>query len=174
MELVIVIFLGGLISGVIGAFIGGAVNKIGAGLFLGAFLGPVGWIIVLLLPRGDVVNPPSANSAREQDTASAAPERDLNNDAYKIWLGKTYAISRNDLFERYECRDKLFETLEEALIFADGLENERAESAKAKQETMKNSTAVPQTDESLVPYILATLLIGVLVISMSLALLSQL
>ena len=50
--------------------------------------------------------------------------KDLSDDAYKIWLVKTYDISKNELFEKYECDGRLFETLDEALQHAD--KNHRA------------------------------------------------
>ena len=48
---VLIILIGAIVSGVIGAFLGESVNKGTAGFWLGFFLGPIGWIIVFLLPR---------------------------------------------------------------------------------------------------------------------------
>ena len=101
-----------LLCGCIGMALGSTVDRGGMGFILGLLLGPVGWIVVLLLPRETIVS----NSAT---TTSHMEPKDLSDDAYKIWLGKTYDISKNELFEKYECDGRLFETLDEALQHAD-------------------------------------------------------
>ena len=111
-------------SCVIGAMIGSSVNRFGVGLLLGLF-GPVGWIVVLLLPRDPVQQTsPISNASKDNKTqVTAAPEtRDLSNDAYRLYLAKRYSIERNDVFEKFTCDEKLFLTLDEALIYADSLE----------------------------------------------------
>ena len=50
-------------------------------------------------------------------------ERLLENDAYKIFLSKKYSIKRNDLFNKFEANEKLFDTLDDALNYAN--ENEK-------------------------------------------------
>lgn len=45
------LYFAGLVSGAVGSVLGSMVGKGEAGFFLGAFLGPIGWIIVFLLPR---------------------------------------------------------------------------------------------------------------------------
>jgi len=46
-------------------------------------------------------------------------DKTLDNDAYKIFLSKKYNIKKNDLFNKFEVNDtKLFDTLDEALLFA--------------------------------------------------------
>ena len=115
-----------IVSGVIGLVLGAIVDKLGAGFFLGLFLGPIGWIIVFLLPRDEQTKVGNAEStpipSATSKLKSNRPERDLDSDAYKIWLGKQYSITKNDLFDKYECDEKLFATLDEALIYAHDLE----------------------------------------------------
>ena len=53
------------------------------------------------------------------------PTSDLSTDAYKIWLGREYSITKNDLFGKYECDSKLFDSLDEALVHADAIEKTR-------------------------------------------------
>ena len=48
-----ILLFGSLVCGVIGLLIGRSVEKGGLGFLLGLVLGPIGWIIVLLLPRND-------------------------------------------------------------------------------------------------------------------------
>jgi len=143
---VLILLLGAIISGAIGAFLGGSVNKGMAGFWLGFFLGPIGWIIVLLLPR-ETSNRPQAQTQKPKERSSSqtkatdeGPPRDLTSDAYKIWLGKKYEISRNELFDNFECNEKLFESLDEALKYADYLEaldRQRREAAKPKLTSTK-------------------------------------
>ena len=117
----------------IGAFLGSTVKKVEMGFFLGLLLGPIGWIIVLLLPRespegsnsGDSQEKLKQEDPLEKSTNSSRPERDLTRDAYKIWLVENYEVKKNDVFEKYICNEKLFETLDEALAYADALEAEK-------------------------------------------------
>ncbi|MDA9282605.1 hypothetical protein N9P68_01695 [Pseudomonadales bacterium] len=112
-----------IVSGVIGLVLGAIVDKLGSGFFLGLLLGPIGWIIVFLLPRDTQTQVANAESTPASKPTSSRPERDLDSDAYKIWLGKQYNITKNDLFDKYECDEKLFATLDEALDYADKLED---------------------------------------------------
>jgi len=50
--------------------------------------------------------------------------RDLNNDAYKIFLAKKYQIEKNDALEKIICDNKLFENIQSALIHADNCESQ--------------------------------------------------
>ena len=120
--LIIIAIIAWIVSGVIGLVLGATVDKSGAGFFLGLLLGPIGYIIVFLLPRDTQTQVANAESTPTSEPKSNRPERDLDNDAYKIWLGKQYSITKNDLFDKYECDEKLFATLDEALIYADEME----------------------------------------------------
>ena len=131
-----------LVSTAIGAALGASVNRSGMGAILGLFLGPIGWIIVLLLPR-------EANELTTKAHQSASmPPPNLSDDAYRIWLGKTFHIARNDLFEKYECDDKLFETLEEALAHAHQLNSQKLAKERARLAT-KNSSE-PKRDDQII------------------------
>ena len=126
------------VSGVIGALLGSSVNKGLEGFFLGFFLSGIGWIIVLLLPR-ETSNSPQAPKERPSSQAKAAkerPPRDLTSDEYKVFLGKKYEITRNELFDKFESDGKLFESLDAALKYADELEAQdpqRLEVQKAEE-----------------------------------------
>jgi hypothetical protein len=109
--------------GVVGLALGRILDKLGAGFILGLLLGPIGWIILFLLPRDAQTQVANADST----PTSSRPERDLDSDAYKVWLGKQYNITKNDLFDKYECDEVLFATLDEALIYADQKEREMNE-----------------------------------------------
>lgn len=125
-----------LLCGCIGMALGSTVDRGGMGFILGLLLGPIGWIVVLLLPRETVVS----NSTI---AVSHMEPKDLSDDAYKIWLGKTYDISKNELFEKYECDGKLFETLDDALQHADesyrvGLKSNPSQVSDVASQTTQN------------------------------------
>ena len=128
-ELAVMTSISLVVGGTVGVLIGNAVNRKTAGFWFGLFLGPIGWIIVLLLPRKG-----SAIKQTQVVAVTKRPERNLDNDDYKIWLGKTYNIQKNELFEKFECEEQLFESLEEALIFADKKEGEKEEDEKENEE----------------------------------------
>lgn len=140
--ILIFLIIGAVVSGLVGVFLGSSVNRDGEGFFLGFFLGPIGWIIVLLLPR-ETSNNPQAQAPKEipssqTKAAEEGPPRDLTSNKYKIWLGKKYEINRNELFDQFECDGELFESLDDALKYADELEAEavkvvQAEKAQAAQ-----------------------------------------
>ena len=128
-ELIGYLFFAGLVTGAVGAVLGSIVGKGGAGFWLGAFLGPLGWIIVFLLPRDSEDKKDShSQSAPQMSTTPPPPEdTDLSGDSYRLYLGKKYDIQRNDLFQQFECKEKLFESLDAALAFADKLEEQEKE-----------------------------------------------
>ena len=98
-EFIWLALIGAFVSGIIGMFIGMTIDKEGSGFFLGAFLGPIGWIIVLLLPREAAEAQIKQNTVAEVKTEAIIENRnrDLTDDSYKIYLSKTYKIERNEL-----------------------------------------------------------------------------
>jgi len=132
------LFFAGLITGAIGLVLGMIVDKALAGFWLGAFLGPIGWIIVFLLPRAPIEEQNSSHHQVQpvKPLPSPSVKRDLNSDSYKLYLGKKYEIQRNDLFQKFECREKLFESLEEALAFADELDKDEISVAEEKNKAL--------------------------------------
>jgi hypothetical protein len=123
MTVLAILLLASIVNAFIGAALGSTIDRIGMGILLGLILGPVGWIILFLMPRDQSVADGSASSG--SDFRHNYISTDLSDDAYKIWLGKTFEITRNDLFEKYECDNTLFDTLEEALEHADSLNQSR-------------------------------------------------
>lgn len=49
-------------------------------------------------------------------------QRNLEDAAYKIYLADTYSIEKHDLFDKYVCKDKMFDQLQEALDYAHELD----------------------------------------------------
>jgi len=121
--LLVIFIVGCCIFGGIGALLGSTVNKGAAGLFLGVALGPIGWILVLLLPRG--IPQSSTQSENRQDFPEEPPcERDLALDAYQIWLVKKYRIQKNEVLGKYIYKERLFATIDDVLVFVDSLERQ--------------------------------------------------
>ena len=139
---VLIFLLGAIVSGVIGAFLGGSVNKGTAGFWLGLFLGPIGWIIVLLLPR-ETSNSPQTQTPTPTQTQKPKERltRDLSSDEYKVMLGKKYEITRNELFDKFESDGKLFESLDAALKYADELEAEERQKVIEKYKETESEKA---------------------------------
>ena len=171
METLIMFFIAVLIFGTVGGVLGGTVNKSGAGLFLGLLLGPIGWIIVFLLPRDSEESQVPMYSSSPTPPNLNRPERDLESDAYKIWLGKQHNITRNDLFEKFECNEKLFDSLLDALTYADELEKQQEEkqesdrrerSAQVEQQTVGEKKHEKSQDDTSTDPDLVVLIISVL------------
>lgn len=122
-----ILFVAIVISCAIGGAIGNTVGRPGAGIIAGLFLGPLGWIIVLLLPREATPAPTVGSVTSPQPSSASSPlprNRDLADDAYKLYLSDKYNVQKNDLFDKYVCNEQMFDSLEEALAHADSLEGE--------------------------------------------------
>jgi hypothetical protein len=124
-----------VICPIVGLILGSIVNRPFGGLLWGLFLGPVGWIIVLLLPRDESSNqkPSSASTSGAQPPGEPSFERDLSADKYKIYLVKKYSIEKNDALGKIICDDRLFDSTEDALAYADS--KDRPEIAPRQQNT---------------------------------------
>ena len=98
--------------------------------FLGFYVyGFFFWLIALIhslvMEPAKTRRPNFDHTASQGNNASARDmpkTRDLSSDAYKLYLAKKYSIERNDVFEKFVCDEKLFSTLDEALIHANSLE----------------------------------------------------
>jgi hypothetical protein len=53
------------------------------------------------------------------EETSFSGEKNLKNDAYKIFLVKTYDIERIESLDKFSCKGKLFDSVDEALVYAD-------------------------------------------------------
>lgn len=73
------------------------------------------------------------------------PDKNLSNDAYKIYLVKKYEIEKNDVLAKFICNDRLFATVDEALEFAHSLEvMQGAESTVGLMEDAQGETEAPE------------------------------
>lgn len=61
-------------------------------------------------------------------------QRDLSSDPYRLWLAKTYAIVRNDVFDRFVIQDQTFASLDEALAHAHTHEQQKIDATAAEAE----------------------------------------
>lgn len=93
-----------LVCGVIGAGLGSMVQRTSTGFWLGLLLGPIGWIIVLLLPR-----PVAATSMNTPAAATSAPAMTA--------AARVDALTKlADLRERGVLTTEEFETQKAALL----------------------------------------------------------
>ena len=167
-------FIGALISGGIGAIIGSSVEKGVVGLFLGAFLGPIGWIIVLLLPRDSVQQTHAfsssiASKGNKTQVLEAPATRDLADDAYKLYLAEKYGIKRNDAFQKFVCDNTMFDSMDIALAHASQLEDEalkaqEQEKSEREAQAHRDAKARQKADDDFVDriylFICSVIIIG--------------
>ena len=136
MEILVFLFLMGLIFGAVGVAIASNKNVDGlAGFLLGAFLGPIGLIIVALLNPSTAVTSSAADAVKpEKGIDEFVGEIDLASDPYRLWLADRYQIQRNELFDRFVINDQTFDTLDAALAYCDETESAKVERTKLEQE----------------------------------------
>lgn len=80
---------------------------------------------------------PSTTEARNSNDLSPqifVGERTLNNDAYKIHLTKKYNFEKNEILGKIQCEDRLFDSVEQALMHAHELEQHQQNSFQADAE----------------------------------------
>lgn len=133
MGLLLVLTVSGLVFGAIGVAIARNKNVDGTtGFLLGAFLGPLGLIIVALL------NPTVAKSRLEYGDRFSG-QSDLTSDAYRLWLTKKYDISRNELFDKYIYNENIYDSLDAVIAYVHEKEiHTTAEEAAAKLRALKS------------------------------------
>jgi hypothetical protein len=138
MEIFVFLLIMGLIFGAVGVAIASNKNVDGvAGFLLGAFLGPIGLIIVALLNPSRAATSSEANrDSQKEPDVDFVGERSFTSDAYRLWLADRYKIQRNDIFDRFVIKDQTFESLDAALSYAYDLEAARIESARLDKERL--------------------------------------
>ena len=60
---------------------------------------------------------------RAPNETSFSGDKELTNDAYKLYLVNKFKVTKNDVFNKYVYREKLFDSLDELLILLDNEEN---------------------------------------------------
>ena len=138
MEIFVFLFVMGLIFGAVGVAIASNKNVDGLiGFLLGAFLGPIGLIIVALLNPSRAATSSSADAVNsEKGIDEFVGEISFTSDPYRLWLADRYQIQRNELFDRFVIKDQTFETLDAALAHAYDVEAARMESVRLDKERL--------------------------------------
>lgn len=67
----------------------------------------------------------------QEESSPFDGERNLANDAYRLWLAASYGIQRNEVFNSFVIGERLFSDLEQALAFAHSLEMKALEEAES-------------------------------------------
>ena len=70
------------------------------------------------------------------------PNEFFSPDEYKIWLADTFEIKKHELFGKYQCNDKLFDTLDEAMSYAEDLDYEIQREERRQWEKEKLKTEI--------------------------------
>lgn len=94
-------------------------------------------VILAVFGKDDFVNfdsEPSASSPASTAPAIFEGERALTSDGYRLWLAKTYDITRNDVFDRFVMGEQTFADLDAALVRAHELELARVAAEQAAEE----------------------------------------
>jgi hypothetical protein len=92
------------------------------GFSLGAFLGPIGLIIVALLK-------PDESIKRNQGRYDGV--RDVSKDRYRLWLAEKYGVKHNVVLDRYVTKGEPFQTLDMALNYLSRVEEAEVEEREA-------------------------------------------
>ena len=91
---------------------------------------------------------PNPDAENEESPPTKKPAtRDLDSDAYKLYLAEKYSIKRNDAFEKLVCDDKLFDSIDIALAHAHRLENlelQAQQQQKLEREIQARKSAVEE------------------------------
>lgn len=140
------------VAGLIGYWLGDKVGKSGVGFGLGFLLGPIGWILVLLLPRDE--RPPVKGQDDRVDDPPKEPSKDSSMSEIKIWvvgllifggvLGSQLffkEIKEGNLVQKRECIDGVVPVLTETLTLsreeAEKIATSGCSDYKARKEMMK-------------------------------------
>lgn len=87
-------------------------------------------------------------NASETETAFDG-ERGLASDSYRLWLARTYNITRNEVFDRFVIGDATFPTLDDALSHAHAIEQAKMDEAEARAEHIRLIREQRQAEEKL-------------------------
>ena len=68
-------------------------------------------------------------------------ERDIQSDAYRLWLSQRYEIQRNEVFDRFVVGQQTFESLEDALSSAHAIEERKVADELAEEERVEAEVA---------------------------------
>lgn len=148
-------------------------------LIVAALITLIGVILAVFAHQTDT----PGDSADSKATVSVSPyagERDLKSDAYRLWLAKTYAIARNDVFDKFVMADDTFASIDEALAKAHVIELEKIAGLDAQTERKRLAAeqhaaavtaAMERADEQwardkpkvIVGSVLATIALGLLI-----------
>lgn len=116
-----------IVFSIVVAIVARSKGRSGIAWFLLSFLiSPLLSLILVL-----VLKPVVENVVVEE--ASFDGTRDLSNDAYKLFLSKKYDIQKNDVFDKFVCQENMYPTIDEALLYAHGLEQQSVAIRKSKK-----------------------------------------
>jgi len=80
-----------------------------------------------------------ANKEASKDELNFSGRPELSNDSYVLYLSKKFDIQKNDVLGKYVLREKLYDTIEQALGAGHDLRNQEVEARKAELELSKKN-----------------------------------
>jgi hypothetical protein len=111
-------------------------------LIVAALVTIVGVLLALFAPNPSTeIKDPSKNRKKNFDGL-----RDVASDPYRVWLVDFYDIQRNDVLDRFVFDQQTFETLDDALMSAHEIENEKQIKAKEKAEAYRLASEKSQAE----------------------------
>jgi hypothetical protein len=87
--------------------------------------------VLLAIFGGRKTDDAGAAAASPVQPTEPPADRNLDNDAYRLWLASTYSIARNDVFDRFVMGERTFPTLDDALAHAHAAQIQKAVQAAA-------------------------------------------
>lgn len=132
---IFVVFFVCLICGVIGRKLASEKGRGVAGFWLSFLFGPIGIVIALLLQPSKLFTEQAAVNVRSENINNRKyrEERNIQIGKYQLFLTEKYSIQKNVTLEKYVIGDSLFESLDDALRFADAKEREADAKEKEKE-----------------------------------------
>ena len=135
MAIAIIVFFSCLICGLIGKKLASEKGRGVAGFWLSFLFGPIGIVIALLLQPSKYFTEQASVNVRDENSNNRVyhEERNIQIGKYQLFLTEKYSIQKNATLEKYVIGDSLFESLDDALRFADDKEKEIDKKEKERE-----------------------------------------
>ena len=99
------------------------------------------------------------NTVRAPNETRFSGDKELTNDAYKIYLVNKFKVTKNDVFGKYVYQEKLFDSLDELLIILNTEENNKYQSS-VNTTNLKSTHLLQQSSNNTSTFTLKNKLIG--------------
>ncbi|WP_293626619.1 MULTISPECIES: hypothetical protein [unclassified Polynucleobacter] len=140
--IVVVGFVMLLWGGVVGTQVGIYGNRVAnfPTMIIGGVLVLFGMMLFILHKKSH------ANKELASEEMTFSEEKNIDNDAYKIFLTKKYNINKNLALNKIICKDKLFDTVDDALNYAYKCDTPKIETVTRKAQPEVVDAICPNCD----------------------------